>query len=411
MKILLSLLAVVAYWCLNAYEATISLNISFLKAILLDYDNNHIFIKLTIVAAIIIITMIPTKTKEVTKKIGADDFNPHVSTTLNSVYTISETILSQLPLEKQLNDVIDIVESQLSIKTAFIASFKDDKIIILNTNKSLKKIGIKAEYIPSAKDLVDKSIDKLLSIHYTEKQAYIDSTASIGSSNYRIVIQPYKDSMLKNQIGIMAIVLNVNDKREYQKFLEKVCEQLSFTISFSNKKKELLSAQKRHHDQFTSIDTELNIASNFKIQDTIEYEIRMAQRYGSSLSLMIIGIDEMRSITNVFREEESIEIKKEFALLVKKEIRETDVFGRWSNDNFGIVVPHLDHRASKSFAKRLGKIISEHKFKKVGNITCSFGITSFNKKDTIGQFRRRAENALQAAISRGGNTIEIKILA
>ena len=406
MKLVLPLLITVIYWCLDAYQAIINFDISFTKAILLDYENSQPIIKLIIVASIFIFSMMQTQNKNEIK-LEKDDSREEE---LNALYSISNIILSPFPLHKQLNSVIHIMESELKIKTAFIASFENDKILLLNTNESLNKTGIKKIYMPHQNELSDNSIEKLLSITYLEKREKVEGTVKINGISYKAILQTYKENNLKIPMGVIVILLEENNKNDYGNFLQKVCEQISFTVNLTKKKEEAIQAQNRYNTQFSSIDKELNIPSNSKLQSMIEHEIKRSQRYGTQLSIMLIEVDHMKNLSNIFLKKDMITLKKEFTALLKRNIRETDMLGKWGDHHFAIIAPDISHRATKNFAHKLNQKLSEHRFSKVGKITCSYGITSFSSKDTIGEFRKRAENAIKEAIAKGGNTIEVKIL-
>ena len=302
------------------------------------------------------------------------------------------------------------MEKKLEIKTAFIASFENDSILLLNTNQSLNDTGIKEKYKPHHSKLTDNSIDKLLSTSYLEKRESINDIVEINGIKYRAILQAYANGNSKQLMGVTVILLKEDSENKYNNFLKKVCEQVAFTINLTKKKEAAIKAQSRYNAQFSSMDNELGIPSNSKLQEMIEHEIKRSQRYGTQLSLMLIEVDHMKNLSNIFSEKETLTLKKEIATLLKKGVRETDMFGKWADNHFAIIAPDVDFRATKSFANKLNRKLNEHRFAKVGKVTCSYGITSFSPKDTIGDFRKRAENALQAATSMGGNSIEIKIL-
>ncbi|HIP31118.1 MAG TPA: GGDEF domain-containing protein [Sulfurospirillum arcachonense] len=406
MKLVLSLLIVTIYWCLDAYQAVINFNITFTKALLLDYDQSNTLVKLIIVIAIFIFSMIQTKTTVITK----ENKQNCTAEELNAIYSISDTILAPIPLHKQLNTVVDIMEKELQVKTSFIASFENDKILLLNTNESLSQLGIKTEYKPHHNELRIGSIEKLLSTSFLEKRESIDDIVKINGIKYRAILQTYKDSHSKRPMGITVILLEEDNDNNYENFLKRVCEQIAFTVNLTKKKEEAIKAQSRYNAQFSSMDTELGIPSNSKLQEMIEYEIKRSQRYGTQLSIMLIEVDHMKNLSNIFSEKETVTLKKEIVSLLKKGVRETDMFGKWTDNHFAIIAPDVDFRATKSFANKLNRKLDEHRFAKVGKVTCSYGITSFSPKDSIGDFRKRAEKALKEATSRGGNSIEVKIL-
>ena len=406
MKLVLSLLIITIYWCLDAYQAVINFDITFTKALLLDYDQSNTLVKLIIVIIIFILLLKQIKIEIPTKK------NKNYSTAeeLDAIYNISNTILAPIPLHKQLNTVVDIMEKELNVRTAFIASFEKEKILLLNTNRSLATIGIETEYEPHSNELKNGSISKLLSTSFIEKREYIDNIVKIKGIKYRAVLQSYKDNHSKKTIGITVILLEEKNNNDYENFLKRVCEQIEFTVNLTKKKEVVVKEQSKYNAQFSPMDVELNIASNSKIQEMIEHEIKRSQRYGTKLSIMLIEIDYIKGLSNIFSAKETLALRKEIATLLKKNIRETDMFGKWTDNHFAILAPDIDFKATKRFANRLTMKLDEQRFSKVGKVTCSYGITSFTRNDTIGDFRKRAENALKDAISKGGNSIEIKII-
>ena len=407
MKLLLPLIIITIYWCLTAYQATLNFDISFTKALLLDYDQSNPLIKLIIAFAIFTLSMKNVKEQK------SEEPEKNKNTTLkelDTIYSISDIILSPMPLHKQLSSVVEVIQKELNVKTAFIASFTNDKILLLNTNESLDKLGIKNKYLPHHNELTDKSLDNLLSISFLEKRESINDIIEINGIKYKAILQGYKDTHSQKLMGVTVLILNEDDTNNYKHFLQRVCEQVAFTVNLKNKKDEAIKAQSKYNAQFSSMDMELNIPSNSKLQEMIIHEIKRLKRYGTELSIMLIEVDHMKNISNIFTEKETLNLRKEIVMILKKGVRATDMFGKWTDNHFAIIVPNVDFRATKSFANKLNRKLEENRFSKVGKVTCSYGITSFSPKDTIEAFRKRAENALKEATNRGGNAIEIKIL-
>ena len=140
MKLVLAILIIAIYWCLDAYQAVINFNISFTEALLLDYDKSNLVIKLLIVVSIFVFFLVQTKTKTIIKKAK----NIPNTEELNAIYSISETILTPLPLHNQLNTVVDIMEKELSRAQRYKIEFSCI-LIDMNSNKVddliYKKIG------------------------------------------------------------------------------------------------------------------------------------------------------------------------------------------------------------------------------------------------------------------------------
>jgi diguanylate cyclase (GGDEF)-like protein len=217
---------------------------------------------------------------------------------------------------------------------------------------------------------------------------------------------------VKQHIGLVGIITNKEDRNDYKNFIEMLSDEIAFIVNLAKKRAELVESQERFKSQFSPMDPDLKIYNNAKLQEILEHERKRADRYGTLLSLIILEIDHIQNLSNIFNEEDVLNLKKEFVALFKKGIRETDTFGKWSNEQqFAIIAPDVDFRGAKSFATKLNNKLKEHRFSKVGKVTCSYGITTYNKQDTMGEFRKRAEKALEEAKERGGNSIEVKIIA
>jgi len=403
MKVFLSLLIVLIYWFSDAYQSAQYLNIPYLQAFILDYEQANYFTKFLTSVFLFCIPFIHIEKKAPQKEeLNCDPEQ------FSAIYKISDVILSPIPLHKQLNSIVSIIEDKLKVKTVFIGQFGKDSILILNTNDSLANFGVKDKYLPHQDNIKQHTLDNLLSICFLEKRDFIDDVIQINGNSFRIVLKLFKDG--NTILGVIVTILDESNEIDYTNFLSKVSEQIGFTVNLTNKKDNAIKSQNAYNAKFLSIDPQLNIPSSSKLQNMISHEVKRVQRYGTKLSLMLIEIDHMENFSNIFLEKEIVALKKDIISVIKKEVRETDLFGKWNDDNFAIIVPDVDYRGTKNFADKITKKLTEHRFTKVGKITCSYGITSFFPKDTIVEFRKRAENALNVAIERGGNTIEVKIL-
>lgn len=64
MRIIISLLIVSIYWFLDSYQVMQNLNISYMQAIILDYNQSNYFIKFSIAILLFIVSLIPIKTTQ-----------------------------------------------------------------------------------------------------------------------------------------------------------------------------------------------------------------------------------------------------------------------------------------------------------------------------------------------------------
>jgi len=232
---------------------------------------------------------------------------------------------------------------------------------------------------------------------------------SINEKNYRVIAHLYKDK--KNEpLGIFCVFLDPNDEHDYHQFISKICNQIVFTIKFIEKKESTFRAQNIFTEKFALVDRNLNVATNAKLQQLLVREMSRAERYHSNLSLIIIEIDYLNNVENMLSKDELAKVKKEIIDLFKKGVRDTDLFGKWNETQFAIVATDVDFNAAKSFVNKLNRNLTVHRFYKIGKVTCSYGITSYYKKDSLGALIQRAESALKVAVQNGGNSIETNVI-
>ena len=410
MKIIFAFIPVLLYWVIDSYIDMKTFHLSFQSAVLLDYPQANLPLKGLISVIILFFVVIGHRKKEEDKK-NKNILSVCTNKMMDTMQSITDTILAPIPLLKQVNQIVQIIEDKLNIKTVFIGSYKSDFIELINTNSSLGKFGIKDKFLPHRDDFLAGSLEEFVSIFYIEKREFEEREIKISEQTYRVILSSFRLKNSKKHMGFIGFIIDKNDKDDYKNFLSMLGDQIAFIMNLTQKRIELVESQEKFKSQFSPIDPDLKIFNSSKLGEILESERKRAKRYGTALSLILIEIDHMKNLTNIFGKDEMLRLKKEFAKVFKKEIRETDVFGKWSKDEqFAIVAPNIDFRGAKNFALKLDKKLKEHRFPKVGRITCSYGVTSYSNKDNMFEFQRRAEKALNEAVKKGGNSIEVKIL-
>ena len=93
--------------------------------------------------------------------------------------------------------------------------------------------------------------------------------------------------------------------------------------------------------------------------------------------------------------------------LVKENIRTVDVVGRWGGEEFMVLMPASDMQAARNASEKLRLAIAGHRFNKVGKLTVSFGVVSFEPQDDLNSLMKRVDDALYRAKEQGRNRVEI----
>lgn len=145
------------------------------------------------------------------------------------------------------------------------------------------------------------------------------------------------------------------------------------------------------------------------LDEFIEGYFEIVKREHSDLSLLLIDIDDFKSINDNFGHDIGDEVIKDFAKLTRNTIRKNDLLIRFGGDEFLILLPNTTKEASKKVATKLVDKIEEfnnlHKNKEC-NYTISVGSASYIKSDnSIDDIIIRADKALYTAKANGKNTI------
>lgn len=143
-----------------------------------------------------------------------------------------------------------------------------------------------------------------------------------------------------------------------------------------------------------------------------EDEFSRAVRYKSPLSCIMLDIDHFKRINDTYGHRTGDIVLREFANLIKAHTRKSDVFARYGGEEFIILLPLSDMKAALAEARRIKKMVQQHKFKALkpgAKITISLGISSYpNRKVNIqDDLINLADNALMEAKSGGRNRVVV----
>ncbi|RKY39424.1 MAG: hypothetical protein DRP76_03415 [Candidatus Omnitrophota bacterium] len=175
----------------------------------------------------------------------------------------------------------------------------------------------------------------------------------------------------------------------------------------SNIEKKLKESLKNlaYYDELTRC---INFRWTMKI---LEKEIDRAARYKKELSIIMVDIDHFKKINDTYGHLAGNFILKEFARIVKENVRNIDVVGRYGGEEFLIILPEAGIEEAKIVSERIREKLSQKEIKipnssDVIKIKFSAGIACFpyNGK-TINELIGVADNALYQAKRKGRNRV------
>jgi len=146
-----------------------------------------------------------------------------------------------------------------------------------------------------------------------------------------------------------------------------------------------------------------------KFKEIIEREIEMVKRFNTPLSMIIFDIDHFKEVNDRYGHDVGDYVLQTIADIVRENIRKIDYFVRWGGEEFMILSSETNLDKAHALAERIRKIIEKHKFKTVRQVTVSFGVTQFKKRDTENNFIKRADDTMYKAKKEGRNRVEVSV--
>lgn len=184
------------------------------------------------------------------------------------------------------------------------------------------------------------------------------------------------------------------------------------TVLNYNRNKKMFLQEERIKDANTklkllSITDELTgLYNRRRVYEELEREIDSAQRYQKPLSIILLDIDNFKSINDDCGHNVGDAVLKEFAHILKQKLRTTDIIGRWGGEEFIIVCTNTCTSTAFILADRLCKVIENYKFVTTYNVTFSAGVSQFKLGEKPLDMIGRADEALYSAKTDGRNCVK-----
>jgi len=153
--------------------------------------------------------------------------------------------------------------------------------------------------------------------------------------------------------------------------------------------------------------TELNNRGTW--EDALSHEFKRLKRSGHSSSLLMCDIDHFKRINDTYGHAAGDVVIKQVAQAVKKNLRETDIAGRYGGEEFAVLLVDTTADQALYFAERLRKTVENMQMEfnqQLLKATISIGIAQFHSNMTEHrQWIELADKGLYTSKANGRNQI------
>lgn len=146
--------------------------------------------------------------------------------------------------------------------------------------------------------------------------------------------------------------------------------------------------------------------------DVAAGEVTRARRYERPLSLLVLDIDHFKSVNDQLGHTAGDAVLREVAQVVQKQLRQSDVLGRFGGEEFVALLPETGLADAAFFAERIRKAVKEASYPGHDDLSCtiSIGIAELSQnEEKIGTLFERADNSVLQAKINGRDRVEISI--
>jgi len=160
--------------------------------------------------------------------------------------------------------------------------------------------------------------------------------------------------------------------------------------------------------KYATTDALTNLLNRRHFFNLAEKELARAKRYQLHFSLLLIDIDNFKTVNDNLGHLIGDHILQVVAECIRQNSREVDIQGRYGGDEFVVLLPETDQSYARAITKRLFKIIPAQleKLEEIDfPVTLSIGIANFSGESemTIDTLFDRADQALYQAKKAGRN--------
>ncbi|XOV80394.1 MAG: diguanylate cyclase [Aestuariibacter sp.] len=256
------------------------------------------------------------------------------------------------------------------------------------------RIGVGKDHVHLLES-INKAISEISATQHNEIYRRWNNVKVVKEVDYGLLIKVVIPILL---LTIILLVRHFMAVRYGKRIEQKNKELLNLQASLKNKNNKLhyLST----HDPLTDLYNRVQISAE------AEELIRRKKRGIHGCSLVFIDIDDFKYLNDHFGHNIGDSILKQFADVVKKCIRETDIIGRWGGDEFVVLCPGASLDEAQHFANRLQGALDQATFEQGANVKCSIGLSELAIEDSLKQWLERADNAMYEAKSSGKHCVK-----
>ncbi|HEV2290867.1 MAG TPA: diguanylate cyclase [Gemmatimonadales bacterium] len=160
--------------------------------------------------------------------------------------------------------------------------------------------------------------------------------------------------------------------------------------------------------EMATTDPLTGVANRRALASRLEAEFERTGRYGGSLSLLLVDIDDFKHVNDTFGHQAGDNVLVQLAGIFTREQRTVDLVSRFGGEEFVIMLPETNAVGAANFAERVLQKVADHDFGDPAHavkVTVSIGIATYpdGRATDVTAFLSQADAKLYQAKRDGRN--------
>jgi len=141
----------------------------------------------------------------------------------------------------------------------------------------------------------------------------------------------------------------------------------------------------------------------------LEIEIDRCRRYGHSIALLLLDIDNFKVYNDTYGHLEGDKVLVRIGQIIRSCLRTMDSAFRYGGEEFTVILPETRAQEANNVANRIRTAVESENFVpepgSVVTVTISIGVTEYHNKESLSEFIKRADQAMYLSKEKGRNAI------
>ncbi|HOI73589.1 MAG TPA: diguanylate cyclase [Syntrophales bacterium] len=184
---------------------------------------------------------------------------------------------------------------------------------------------------------------------------------------------------------------------------------MSRDITKRRQMEEALRDSVQHLEELSITDNLTGLYNQRHFYNALTLEMTRSQRYGRSLSLMMIDIDDFKVFNDTYGHMEGDRVIEHLGAAIRRCTRKSDVACRYGGEEFVVLLPETSTVQATIMAERMREVFQAHSFHprngEAVHKTISIGISQCDAEEGSRSFITRADSLMYEAKRRGKNRV------